>query len=88
MQKWSYTVDPCLPDFAQERQKRSEIQNISLPSVSEKTSTYTADIWLEKLDTFVKDGVCEKIGVAEMDQAWVFEGCSVTCPDYYNWSSA
>ena len=67
----------CLPDFAQERQKRSEIQNISLPSVSEKTSTYTADIWLEKLDTFVKDGF-GKIGVAEMDQAWVFEGCSVT----------
>jgi Pyruvate/2-oxoacid:ferredoxin oxidoreductase delta subunit len=76
MQKWFYTVDPCLPDFAQERQKRSEIQNMSLPPVSENASTYSAEIWLEKLDIFVKDGVCEKIGVAEMDQAWVFEGYS------------
>ena len=65
MQKWFYTVDPGLPDFAQERQKRSEIQNMSLPPVSENASTYSAEIWLEKLDIFVKDGVCEKIGVAE-----------------------
>ena len=38
MQKWFYTVDPCLPDFAQERQKRLEIQNMPLPHhVSEQS---------------------------------------------------
>tara|TARA_B100001057_G_C22554714_1_gene834844 strand:- start:170 stop:733 length:564 start_codon:yes stop_codon:yes gene_type:complete len=59
MQKWFYTVDPCLPDFAQERQKRLEIQNMPLPPISAKASVYSSDIWWEKLDKFVTEGVCE-----------------------------
>ena len=89
MQKWFYTVDPCLPDFAQERKKRSEIQNMQLPPISAKVSEYNSDVWSEKLDKFVTDGICEKIGVAELDQAWVFEGYSATqSRDCYNWCSA
>ena len=78
MQKWFYTVDPCLPDFAQERKKRSEIQNMPLPPISAKASAYTSELWLEKLDKFVTEGICEKIGVAELDQAWIFEGYFAT----------
>ena len=74
MQKWFYTVDPCLPDFAEERQKRTNIQNMPLPPISAKVSEYNSDVWSEKLDKFVSEGICEKIGVAEMDQGWVFEG--------------
>ena len=78
MQKWFYTVDPGLPDFSKQRQKRLEIQNVSLPPVSKEPSIYTSDIWSKKLEKFVSDGVCEKIGVAEMDQAWVFDGYTVS----------
>ena len=76
MQKWFYTVDPCLPDFPEERQKRTNIQNMPLPPISAKVSEYNSDIWSEKLERFVTEGICEKIGVAELDQAWVFEGYS------------
>ncbi len=48
MQKWFYTVDPYLPDFAQERQKRLEIQNMPLPPISAKAAVYSSDIWWEK----------------------------------------
>ena len=78
MQKWFYTNDPGLPDFAKQRHKRLEIQNISLPPVSKEASIYTSGIWSKKLEKFVSDGVCEKIGVAEMDQAWVFDGYKVS----------
>ena len=44
MQKWFYTVDPCLPDFAQERQKRLEIQNMPLPPISAKASIYKSSL--------------------------------------------
>ena len=37
-----------------------------------KASVYSSDIWWEKLDKFVKEGVCEKIGVAELDQSMGF----------------
>ena len=66
MQKWFYTVDPCLPDFAEERQKRTNIQNKPLPPISAKVSEYNSDVWSEKLERFVTEGICEKIGVAEL----------------------
>ena len=62
MQKWFYTVDPCLPDFAQERQKRSNIQNMPLPPISAKVAEYIPDVWSEKLDKFVRDNTIKKYG--------------------------
>ena len=78
MQKWFYTVDPGLPDFSEHREKRSEIQNMSLPPVSKEVSTYNSETWSKKLKQFVSEGICEKIGVAEMNQTWVFEDYEVT----------
>ena len=64
MQKWFYTVYPCLPEFDEERQKRINIQNMPLPPISAKVSEYNSDVWLEKLERFVTEGICEKIGVS------------------------
>lgn len=49
-----------------------------LPPISAEAAVYSSDTCWEKLDKFVTEGICEKIGVAELDQAWLFEGYSAT----------
>jgi len=47
-----------------------------LPPISDKASVCSPVIGSEKSDKLVREGICEKICVAELDQAWVFEGNS------------
>ncbi|MDJ0629797.1 MAG: 4Fe-4S dicluster domain-containing protein [Rhodobacter sp.] len=74
MQRWFFTVDPGLPDFAEARVRRQEIFDAPLPDVAEQPVIRTPEGWTAALDRFVEAGSCEKIGVAEMDPNWVFEG--------------
>jgi len=74
MQKWFYTVDPGLPEFAVERTKRQAVLDEKLPPVASDPRYYSDAKWREKLQDFVQNNVCEKVGVTEVDPSWFFEG--------------
>ena len=74
MQSWFYIVDPGLPEFAAERNKRQAILDQDLPQVAVETAYYPEAQWRKKLEKFVQDNDCEKIGVTELDPSWLFEG--------------
>ena len=74
MQRWFYTVDPGIPDFARARALRQEIFSAPLSPLAETPTDRTPQEWTDALDQFVTAGDCEKTGVAAMDPAWVFEG--------------
>ena len=78
MQKWFYTVDPCHPDFAKERAKRAKILNAPLPTKGPIPAELKPEEWLKQLGKFVSKGVCDKVGVANMNQLWAFEGEQIT----------
>ena len=74
MQSWFYTVDPGLPEFAAERNKRQAILDQDLPQVADETAYYPEAQWQKKLEKFVQNNDCEKIGATELDPSWLFEG--------------
>lgn len=74
MQRWFYTVDPGLPDFAIEREKRAAKIATPAPDLAPDAAEHTPDGWTALLDQFVADHTCDKIGVAVMDPSWLFEG--------------
>ena len=74
MQKWFYTVDPGLPEFEEERTKRQAVLDEKLPPVAPDAQYYSNAKWREKLQNFVQNNVCEKVGVTEVDPSWLFEG--------------
>lgn len=78
MQRWFYTVDPGDEAFGVERAKRTQIIAEPLPPVAEPRIERDQNGWAEALAGFVTNGICDKIGVAEMQPNWVFEGHDVT----------
>ena len=74
MQEWFYTVDPGLPVYAELREKRREVSDRPLPPVADAAAEHTPEEWTARLDHFVEDGICEQIGVAEMNPDWLFDG--------------
>lgn len=77
LQEWFYSVDPGIPDFQEHRARRAEIFARPRAPVAPVTVERRPDDWTAALDRFVTSGACEKIGVAEMDPAWVFEGYDI-----------
>ena len=78
MQKWFYTVDPGSPEFGVERAKRAAIYAEPLPAVAPIPMQRSPEGWTAELQQFVDGGLCEKVGVAEMNAAWLFEGGTVS----------
>ncbi len=74
MQKWFYTVDPGLPEYADLRVKRQEVSQRPLPDLAKTPAAHTPAAWSGLLDRFVTQGHCEQIGVAEMRPEWCFDG--------------
>ncbi|MGR3503114.1 4Fe-4S dicluster domain-containing protein [Pseudaestuariivita sp.] len=77
-QRWFFTVDPGIPDFAEARIKRQEIFAAPMAELAKTPAERAPDEWTSLLDQFIADGICEKIGVAEMQEAWVYEGTKVS----------
>lgn len=77
LQEWFFTVDPGIPDFAEARTERHAIHAAALPPVAPGRATRSPEAWTKALTRFVQEGTCEKIGVAEMDPAWVYEGQNI-----------
>ncbi len=77
MQRWFYTVDPGDARFGAARQERMAMLSAPLPDVEGPAVQRRPQEWTDALHRFVEDGACDKIGVAEMQPAWVFEGCEL-----------
>lgn len=78
VQRWFFTVDPGIPDFAQARRQRQKIFNAPLAALAATPARRSPQEWTAQLDRFVQARQCEKIGVAKMDPDWVFEGYEVS----------
>ncbi len=80
MQRWFYTVDQGDPRFAEARNQRQRMLATPPEPVRPTPIQRSPDDWTFSLQDFVNKGDCEKIGVAKMDPAWVYEGHSVSQP--------
>ena len=74
MQNWFFTVDPGDPRFDAARQQRQKMLAAPLPDLAATAVQQSPEDWIESLQNFVKSGACEKIGVAEMNPDWTYEG--------------
>lgn len=74
MQRWFYTTRPDDDRFKAMAAWRAQIYDAPLPDISGPPAQHTAEAWTAALDQFIKDGACEKIGVADMDQDWAYAG--------------
>lgn len=77
LQRWFYSVDPDHPDIQAAVVARRKIQAVEIPDVSGPPASRSSDEWTEALQEFVTDGHCERVGVAEMCEDWVYEGWEV-----------
>ncbi|MFW8635470.1 4Fe-4S dicluster domain-containing protein [Cribrihabitans pelagius] len=78
MQRWFYSVAPDHPALTAARQARQEILEQDLLPLAAERVERNADQWTAALQAFAATGVCEMAGVADMQEAWVFEGQEVT----------
>lgn len=77
VQRWFYTVNPDHPALHKARAERQAILDVPVAELQGDPVTRAPQDWTAALDHFVQDGICEKIGVAEMRDDWVFEGYEI-----------
>lgn len=77
VQRWFYTVDPGLDGYAVERQRRAEILNAPLLPIADHSCAVSALDFERFSDRSVQAGHFDKIGVADFDPAWAFEGVEI-----------
>ena len=77
LQRWFYTVEPPDPEMATARIERRKLTAMEIPDVTGVPVDRSPEAWTAALNAFVTDGLCERIGVAEMSPEWVYEGHEV-----------
>lgn len=77
LQRYFYARSAEEPAFTKARAARVAATAFALPQVAESPVPHTAETWASGLDRFVAEGLCDKVGVAEMSADWVFEGHAV-----------
>ena len=80
-QKWFYNKEEPGPELARERAMRREILSTPLQELSSDRVERSPEEWTQALDQFVESGDCERVGVARLQQEWVFSHHAV---DYEN----
>ena len=78
LQEYFYRRSAREPAFGRARQERVEATAFALPEVAAEPLQRAPEDWTSDLDQFVARGLCEKLGVAEMDPDWCYEGETVT----------
>ncbi|MEM5542714.1 hypothetical protein WNY61_08175 [Sulfitobacter sp. AS92] len=78
MQRWFYSVNPDHPALIAARQDRQKVLDTPLADLAASQVNRSPEDWTERLARFVDESTCEKVGVAEMDPAWAYEGEQVT----------
>jgi ferredoxin len=77
MQKYFYLRSNTVEGFAEARARRLAINEAPLPPVADKAACRDPGAWTGLLDRFVTTGDCERIGVAEMQPDWAYQGQDV-----------
>jgi len=72
MQEWFYQNEPKDENLMKLRDKRKAIINTPLPEIKEDRLEKTPSEWNEGLNQFLDQGVCEKVGVTNLRQEWVY----------------
>lgn len=80
LQRYFYTQGGDHAARAKIREERQAILDTPLPDVAATTAAMTTRDWQDGLAGFVTEGACEKLGVATLDPAWLFEGHSTDLP--------
>lgn len=78
MQQFFYSQSAKVPEFAVKRAERIALFETPIAAISDHAADKMPDDWTAGLDQFVTYDFCERIGVAEMNQDWVYEGREVT----------
>jgi len=73
VQKWFYTREPADPELMAERAKRKAILEAPLPELAPKPAQRTPEEWTDALNTFIKAGDCERVGVTALQDEWLYE---------------
>jgi len=73
-QMWFYKQSQRYAGFDAARAQRKRVLDAPLPPVAPVPIERTPEAWTDRLSGFVAEGLCEKIGVAEMDRSWLLEG--------------
>lgn len=76
MQKWFYSVRPDEPALVEARAERQVFLDLPMEQQAEQPVIRASDAWTAALQDFVDEGYCEKVGVARLDEAWLYDGMS------------
>lgn len=74
MQKWFYSVRPDEPALVEARKERQVILDRPMEALSDHQVERAPQDWTEALAQFVDGGVCEKVGVARLQEDWLYDG--------------
>ncbi len=74
MQRWFYTVDPGLPDFARLRAERQAVLDAPLTAVAGEAMPLD---FAAGMDAFKTNGVIDKYGASAFNIDWAFQGVEI-----------
>lgn len=78
LQRYFYGQSAKVPEFAGKRAARQAVLDAPLPPLRDTPAERAPGDWTAALDQFVRDGDCERTGVAVMNPDWVYEGRKIT----------
>ena len=74
LQRWFMENSPDDPRFTEQRKRRQASMDRPLPEIAPARVEQSADAWLHELQGFCVPGLSEKVGVAQVRDAWLYEG--------------
>ena len=74
LQRYFYSQTTGSAERDAVRAARQSVIDRTVPPVAPVAAERSPEDWTKALDRFVEQGICERVGVAEMQQDWVFEG--------------
>ena len=80
LQRYFYTQGGDHAARAKIREERQAILDTPLPDVAAVKTDLSEQDWENGLERFVATAACEKVGVAALDPAWLFEGHDTDLP--------
>ncbi|MCE8006265.1 4Fe-4S dicluster domain-containing protein [Aestuariivita sp.] len=78
MQDYFYMRSNEVDGFAKARARRLKINEAPLPPIADSPAQRSPRNWTTALERFVQSGLCEKVGVTEMNPDWAYAGQTVT----------
>lgn len=80
MQKWFYTVDPGLPEYAAIRARRQIVLDEPLAPIANVQSDFDVDQYSAAMSDDLHEGIFDKFGAALLDPVWAYQDSSIDYP--------